>query len=267
MPAVPRPLPPDIVIEEIPREDGCPPARVSVRIQASARSRRIRLRVPPVGPVVLQIPPHAGRDGAIRFLRSQHTWLLKALARREVVATRVGAPARAETLADFFAHHRRLSALGKSYPLEIGTTIGKRELIIWKRDTAPVVFRIPCGTDTETALRTATRHFAAEVLPARVAELAAQCGVQVGRVSIRDQRGRWGSCSGSGTLSLNWRLVLLPPELQDYVVHHELAHRREMNHSERFWDLLREWNPRNGWLDRALTRDWSWLTHLARDIP
>jgi predicted metal-dependent hydrolase len=59
--------------------------------------------------------------------------------------------------------------------------------------------------------------------------------VPVRRISIRNQRSRWGSCSRRGTISLNWRLIQAPPAVRDYLILHELAHFREMNHSQRFW--------------------------------
>lgn len=73
------------------------------------------------------------------------------------------------------------------------------------------------------------------VLQHRVSYYAGLMGVDYGRITIRNQRTRWGSCSGAGNLNFNWRLSLLPDELFDYVVVHELAHRLEMNHSARFW--------------------------------
>lgn len=72
-------------------------------------------------------------------------------------------------------------------------------------------------------------------LPARVAELAQTHGFQVHRVTVRNQRSRWGSCSKHGTISLNWRLVQTPAFVRDYIILHELAHLKEMNHSNRFW--------------------------------
>ena len=72
----------------------------------------------------------------------------------------------------------------------------------------------------------------------RVAARMPAMGVQVKRVTIRDQRTRWGSASRSGTLSFSWRLVLAPPEVLDYVVVHELAHLQVAGHGKRFWALV-----------------------------
>jgi len=81
----------------------------------------------------------------------------------------------------------------------------------------------------------ALRRRAADELPPALMALAAAHGVAVSRVSIRNQRSRWGACSSSGSITLNWRLVLVPPFVRDYVMVHELMHRRELNHSRRFW--------------------------------
>jgi predicted metal-dependent hydrolase len=93
---------------------------------------------------------------------------------------------------------------------------------------------------------------------ARVTEIAereaARLGVTYCRIAIRDQRTRWGSCSSRGTLSFNWRLVLAPLDVLEYVVVHELCHLREPNHSTRFWALLEEARPgfaaERAWLSR-----------------
>jgi hypothetical protein len=82
------------------------------------------------------------------------------------------------------------------------------------------------------------RRLAARELPARLSDLAREHGFAVKRVSIRNQRTRWGSCSPSGRISLNWRLVQLPPAVRDYVLLHELTHLRHLDHSARFWREL-----------------------------
>lgn len=79
---------------------------------------------------------------------------------------------------------------------------------------------------------------AKRIFPERTAYFAKRMGVDYGRITIREQKTRWGSCSSKGNLNFNWKLVLLDPELQDYVVVHELAHRREMNHSVAFWKVV-----------------------------
>ena len=90
----------------------------------------------------------------------------------------------------------------------------------------------------------ALRRRAAAELPPQLLTLAAQHGIAVERVSIRNQRARWGSCSSRGGITLNWRLTLVPDFVREYVMLHELMHRREMNHSPRFWRLVAAVCPR-----------------------
>ncbi len=103
----------------------------------------------------------------------------------------------------------------------------------------------PAMADLRPQIEAAMRKFAAKTLPARALELAGQHGLheRVRRVSVRSQRTRWGSCSRRGVISLNWRLVQIPPEVSDYIILHELAHLRQMNHSPRFWAEVKSLCP------------------------
>lgn len=96
------------------------------------------------------------------------------------------------------------------------------------------------------------RRRAAETIPGRAEYFAGRLGVGFGRLSYRFQRTRWGSCSAEGNLSFNCLLMLCPPEVLDYVIVHELCHRREMNHSARFWAevglILPDYKSRRAWL-------------------
>ena len=91
------------------------------------------------------------------------------------------------------------------------------------------------SVDLRPAIQKRLRKLAQKELPARVMELAALHAIEVSRVSVRNQKSRWGSCSRKGTISLNWRLIQTPVFVQDYIILHELAHRRQMNHSDKFW--------------------------------
>lgn len=90
------------------------------------------------------------------------------------------------------------------------------------------------------------------VLPERVQYFAEQIGVDYGRITIRNQRTRWGSCSGKGNLNFNCLLMLAPAEIQDYVIVHELCHRKEMNHSPAFWaevaKIIPDYRQKRKWL-------------------
>jgi predicted metal-dependent hydrolase len=92
-------------------------------------------------------------------------------------------------------------------------------------------------------------------LPPRLLELASAHGLTVSRISIRNQRWRWGSCSRSGHICLNWRLVTMPDDVRDYVLIHELMHLKRMDHSPRFWKLVAEACPQyqdaRRWLRKA----------------
>ena len=82
------------------------------------------------------------------------------------------------------------------------------------------------------------REQASRELPSRLLELAARFDLTVSRISIRNQRWRWGSCSRQGHICLNWRLVDMPADVRDYVLIHELMHLRRMDHSPKFWALV-----------------------------
>ena len=95
------------------------------------------------------------------------------------------------------------------------------------------------------------RQQARRELPTRLLELAALHGLAVTRISVRNQRSRWGSCGRDGHICLNWRLVLMPTGVRDYVLIHELMHLRRMDHSPAYWRLVAEACP-----DYRSARDW-----------
>ncbi len=126
---------------------------------------------------------------------------------------------------------------------------------MWTADEAEE--RLICVAGEKPHLARRLRDFlkreAKRDLDAASRKAAAQLGVTVKRISVRDQSSRWGSCSSTGVLSYSWRLILAPPFVLDYLAAHEVAHLVEMNHSRRFWALVERICPdmkrAKAWLD------------------
>lgn len=126
----------------------------------------------------------------------------------------------------------------------------ERRLSIETTDRAritPTTFVLPATAVDERGIKDVLeelyRREAREYFQARIDHYAAEMDVDPGRLELRNQRTRWASCSVQRTLSFNWRLVMAPPDVIDYVVIHELAHLRERNHTRRFWQLVRQYDP------------------------
>ena len=112
--------------------------------------------------------------------------------------------------------------------------------------------RIDAAQAVRSCVENHFRELAARELPARCEALAAQTHTRIARVSVRNQRSRWGACSSRGVITLNWRLVQMPPSVSDYILLHELMHMRQPNHSRRFWrevaSVCPEWREAERWL-------------------
>ena len=108
------------------------------------------------------------------------------------------------------------------------------------------------------------RRKAARELPPLLSALAERHGIAVAGVSVRDQRSRWGACSSKGRITLNWRLIRVPDFVREYVLIHELMHRRELNHSRRFWRLVAACCPRHAEAREWLKREGKllWADHV-----
>ena len=124
-------------------------------------------------------------------------------------------------------------------------------------------FSIPVITDAQLIRK--LQILAKEPLSRHLLKLAAEVGVKVASIHIRDQRSRWGSCSGRKSISLNWRLILMPHALQRHILLHELAHIPHPNHSKRFWDCLQEWDPDTSLHRETLRKHGSRWIALGRD--
>lgn len=218
----------------------------------SARSNRVRLAVRPGPKVILSYPPHASHASALAFLRDNIPWLEKVLAKTRTVQ------------ASLISHLEKFPWVTlDDRLLQVTVVEGGRASLHLSKEDDTARLTVPADDQEQGAVR-AVRRLAETGLGLAVDRLSRRVGVSVSQVSVRDQTSRWGSCSATGTLSLNWRLVLLPPMLHDHVILHELSHRRHMDHSERFWNQLAAWDPDWKKHDRELTRRWNIVMDLGR---
>lgn len=215
---------------------------VPVELRRSRKARYIRLWVGPENQAVVSVPWNVKFEAALTFLESQGDWLREQLEKQ---------PPRL-TLSGYLRTTSFLSAEGRSWPMEFRLHAGATRLD-WHREAEQIVLQVNSGAETETQVVRVVREFARSVLNRRTLGLAARLELPKPRIGVRDQASRWGSCSTSGQISLNWRLVLLKPALQDYVIFHELAHITEMNHSPRFWKVLEDYDPLARAHDRELS--------------
>lgn len=130
--------------------------------------------------------------------------------------------------------------LGSLLTLRLG--IGANRAL-WSGDGSVLSLALAPGADARSILERALRERARGVFAGRLALLAPRLGVPLPPFSLSSARTRWGSCSARGSLRLNWRLVFFPLAVIDYVVAHELAHLKEMNHGPRFWSLVEQLCP------------------------
>jgi predicted metal-dependent hydrolase len=201
-----------------------PPQATALLFVRNARARRYILRVLPDGTARVTIPRRGSRKEAERFAATHHAWIEQQRQRRLRVRTRQTPgwrdPQTVLLRGASLTVHRVVDARGVA--LQIGE----------------VRVPLPERSDPASALARHLRRTASEELPARLLELASSHRLHVSRITVRDQRTRWGSCSARGAISLNWRLIQMPDRVRDYVLLHELMHLKEANHSRRFWRLV-----------------------------
>ncbi|MEX2641811.1 MAG: SprT family zinc-dependent metalloprotease [Acetobacterales bacterium] len=198
---------------------------VQVRWRINRRARRIGLRIDPAGDgVQVTLPARASQKAGLAFLEAQAGWVLNSL---DSLPRRVP-----------FVPGTELPLLGRILTL---SHIPEARRGVWREEDRLLVSGDSAHFPRRVAdwLRGEARREITARVTGKAALLAAQDrpGRPVRRVSVRDTRTRWGSCSPSGDLSFSWRLLLAPPDVLDYVVAHEVAHLAEMNHGPRFWAL------------------------------
>ncbi|MFM8468598.1 MAG: M48 family metallopeptidase [Limisphaerales bacterium] len=202
---------------------------VPVEFVRHPKARRYVLRLTPERVARVTVPRFGNRAEAFAFAQRQTAWLEKQLAK----------PPRSRCATEW-RHGTEILFRGDRVALQMETHASG---CVVKFAHEAVALR----TASANLRPTVERHLwrlAARELPPRLLELAAQPHLAISRVPVRNQRSRWGSCSRAGTVSLNWRLGQTPDFVRDYLCIPELMHRREMNHSARYWRHVAEAFPR-----------------------
>ena len=209
---------------------GNPP--IAVELRRSKRAKRLSLRVSRLdGRVTLTMPDRAPEAEGLSFVQEREDWLRKHLSDvTEIAVPRLGG-----------------TVLYRGEEMPIIAAPVRRAIF---RDGA---LAVPDDPDAVASrVKAFLRLRARDVLAAASDKYAAEVDRNYTRLSLRDTRSRWGSCSSKGVLMYSWRLIMAPPEVLDYVAAHEVAHLVEMNHSQAFWDvvagLMPDYDTHRKWL-------------------
>jgi predicted metal-dependent hydrolase len=197
---------------------------VEYQVRRSDRARRVRVTVDLVRGVEVVLPRQAAEREGAAAIRELRPWIERRVA--ELEGARAAVAARGDTV----------PYLGRA--LELSARPG-RTRVVRRGD----VLLVPEGEARTPALERWYRRAARSEIEPRLQRACALAGTSYSRLAIRGQRTRWASCSRSGAMSFNWRLLLAPEAVLDYVVWHEVCHLEVMDHSPRFWRLLAARNP------------------------
>jgi predicted metal-dependent hydrolase len=221
--------------------DGRP---VVVAVRISERARSYRLSIPNAGPPVLTVPMRGRWREAESFLKRQSAWLEARLKRKPQAVA--------------FAAGEVIPVRGVDHAIVATGRIRGRVEVVEGDDG----FELHVPGERAHRARRLADWLKAEAqidLEKRVARHARRLGVTVKSVKLRSPTSRWGSCSTSGRLNFNWRLILAPPYVLDYVAAHEVAHLVEMNHSPAFWRTVEQTLPN-------MERGRAWLKAHGRQL-
>lgn len=215
------------------------PFRVALRRRPAAR--RITLRVSSAtGAIVLTLPERADLAAARRFAEAHGGWIAARLAR---VPERVA-----------FAHGAVIPLRGVPHRIAHWSQVAGLTAALADPNGEPIIAVSADAPHVARRVRDFLAREAKRDLGAAVKRHADALGIAAGKVTVRDTRSRWGSCSARGSLNFSWRLILAPPFVLDYLAAHEVAHLKEMNHSQRFWRIAHGLCPRleeaEAWLKR-----------------
>jgi predicted metal-dependent hydrolase len=198
---------------------------VNYAVKRSQRARHVRLEIHLESGLTVVVPYRYNTEGITRFLYQKRLWILRKLEDcRKFQSNNIA------TVSD------SISYLGQK--LKIIEQRDHNQLADVSLDQNTITVNLGADDNLVRVLETWFRSQAEELITRKVDMFSQQIGVRFSRLTIRNARTRWGSCSRLGNLNFNWKLIKAPEPVIDYVIIHELCHLKEMNHSPSFWNLV-----------------------------
>ena len=213
---------------------------IEYTVRRSPRARRVRVTVDPLRGVLVVRPRRAAARAAAAAVRELGPWIRR----------RVGELRRAQ---------EAVAARGDTLPYLDETLVLVEQDGRSRAHLRDGELHVPAGPERAAAIERWYRRAAREEIASRLDDACALAGLAYEGLTIRGQRTRWASCSAERSMSFNWRLLLAPAAVLDYVVWHEVCHLQVMDHSPRFWALLERWCP-----DYRTHKDW--LRHNGQTL-
>jgi predicted metal-dependent hydrolase len=193
------------------------------------RAKHYILRLRDDGAVRLTVPWYGSRKEALKFANTRLDWITEQLNK----------PAEESSHPTEWNDGTPILFRGKMTPLSITTSASAIRVSFADQGFSARGKNV----DVRAAVQTYLWELARPELTHRTHELAVQRRLEVRRVTVRNQRARWGSCSAKKSISLNWRLIMTPEFVRDYVIIHELMHLKQLNHSKKYWGLVEDACP------------------------
>jgi predicted metal-dependent hydrolase len=192
--------------------------------------KRINIRISQTGRVTVSAPRETPDRQIVSTVAAKRSWVLRHLESLEQSRERNNPL-------------RNLLLRGQSMPVTLRPGRRRRGKVL--EEDGIIVVQTLSGSDEESlkTLESWLTALAREELSERSRAISARLDIPFKRLFLRNQRTRWGSSSGRGNISLNWRIIMTPPPIRDYLIVHELCHQRQLNHSPAYWTLVRRYYP------------------------
>lgn len=234
--------------------------RLVCRLSSSSRNRNLRLRISPEGELMVSAPLRLGVPRIMEAIAGNNDWITERLKRFQEERDRLAAGLTPPRMI-------ALPALEETLQVAYRQT-SSRSTVARTDQPGRIIVHGTAGDGQRcnAALRRWLARRAKEALGPWLESLAAETGLGYSRLTIRNQRTRWGSCSAAGAISLNCKLLFLAPDLVRYVLLHELCHSREHNHTARYWSLLRQHEPDAAEMHRRMRDAWRQIPAWAHPV-